>query len=142
MADDLPQEPVAAGGGRQEAAASLREPAVRKVDCCLGAEEEVQRILVSTQPRSLPVGEGELRASPVERREVEVHWRPGWVWVLQGVTADAGPRDQTGSPGLVEVCWVREEGALLECLVWMRDSAGPWEDRGRCYGNRRGLPGV
>lgn len=65
---------------------------------------------------------------------------PGWAWVLQGVTAEEGPRE-TGSSGLVEACWVREEGGHLECLV-LRNLAGPWEDQGRCYGNQQGLLAV
>lgn len=67
MADDLPQELVAVGAGHREAEASPQEWAVRMVCCCLGVDEEVKRILVLAQLRSLLVGEGEVRAVLVER---------------------------------------------------------------------------
>lgn len=66
MADDLQQELVVAGAGRQEVEASLQGWAERKVGCCLGVDEEAQRILVLAQLRSLLVAEGEVRASLAE----------------------------------------------------------------------------
>lgn len=65
----------------------------------------------------------------------------GRVWVLKGATVEVGPHG-TGNSGMVEECWEREEGVLLECLVWMKHLGGPWEDRGRCYGHQQGLLGV
>lgn len=66
MADDLQQELVAVGAGHQEVEASLRELAVRKVCCCLGVDDELQRILLLAQLKSLLEGEGEVRAFLVE----------------------------------------------------------------------------
>lgn len=66
MANDLPQEPVVVGVGRQEVEASLQEWEERMVGCCLVVDEEVQKILVFAQPWSLQAEEGEVRASLVE----------------------------------------------------------------------------
>lgn len=112
MADDLPQKLAVAGVGRQEAEASLQEWGEEKVGCCLGVDEEAQRILVLIQLRSLLVAEGEARASLAEDQEVWTQ-KPGWAWVLRGTTVEAGPHE-TGSSGVGEVCLAREEGGLLE----------------------------
>lgn len=66
MANDLPQELVVAGVGRQEVEASLQEWGERMVGCCLVVDEEVQNILVFAQLWSLQAEEGEVRASLVE----------------------------------------------------------------------------
>lgn len=66
MANDLPQELVVVGVGRQEVEASLQERGERMVGCCLVVDEEVQKILVFAQPWSLQAEEGEVRASLVE----------------------------------------------------------------------------
>lgn len=63
MADDHPKELAVVGAGRRGAEASLQERAGRKVGCCSGVDEEVRRIPVFAHPRSLLVGEGEVRAS-------------------------------------------------------------------------------
>lgn len=81
------------------------------------------------QVRSLLAVEGEVHASLMEHQEVQLQ-KHGWVWVLQGAMAVVGLHE-TGSPGLVEVCWARE-GGHLECLV-LRNLGGPWEDQGHYY---------
>lgn len=67
--------------------------------------------------------------------------KAGWAWVPQGMTVEVDPHE-SGNFGLVEVCWVREEGGLLESLVWMRNWADPWEDQVRCHGHQQRLLGI
>lgn len=134
------QKLVVVGVDHQEAGVYLQELVVREGGCCLRVEEEARRSLVLAQARSLLVGEGGVHASLVEHWEVVVQTL-GWVWVLQEVTVEVGPHVMVSS-GVVEVYWVREEGGLLECLVWMRNWGGPLEDQGHCYGHQQGPPGV
>lgn len=112
MTGDLPQGLVVVGVGRQEVEASLQEKVEMVVGCCLVVDVEVKKILVLTQLGSLRVEEGEVHASLEEHSEV-------WVQKMGGACSHqammVGPHE-TGSSGLVEVCWVWE-GDLLECLV-------------------------
>lgn len=69
MADDLQKELVVVEVCRREAEASLQEMG-KKAGCCLGVDEEVLKILVLAQLKSLQVEEGEVRVSLKEHREV------------------------------------------------------------------------
>lgn len=129
MADDRGPEAVA---GHQGAAASLLESAVMEVCCC--SEVEVRRSPVEALARSLPVGEGEIRACLGGSWVVEEH-RPGLVWVQRAATVEGDPH----GAGWVEGCWVPEEGLLLESPVWRSDSGGPLEDREQRCGRHLGL---
>lgn len=49
---------------------------------------------------------------------------------------------ETGSPGKVLVCLVREGGPLLESPALMADLGGPSEDQEDCYGEQKEHLGV
>lgn len=65
----------------------------------------------------------------------------GSVWVLRGVRMEVG-HHETGSPGKVLVCLVREGGPLLESPALMADLGGPSEDQEDCYGEQKEHLGV
>lgn len=115
------------GDDHQEVGVYLQELVVKEVDCCLGVEEEVWRSLAFAQERIPLVEEGDLHVS------LEIQMLD-WVWVLQEVTVEVGPRVMV-SCELVEVCWVQEGGNFLNCLVLMKNLDVPWEDLGHCCGN-------
>lgn len=70
VTNDWWREPVVVGVGRRGAEVSLLEWGEKRTGCCLEADGEERKNLVSVQPRDLQVGEVEVRASRVERWEV------------------------------------------------------------------------
>lgn len=71
VTNDCRQEPVVVEVGRQGAEVSLLEWGQKRAGCCLEVDGEVRKNLVAVQPKDLQVGEVEVRASQVERWEVQ-----------------------------------------------------------------------
>lgn len=134
MDDNLLWALAAGAVGHLEEEAVLQELWVKEV-CCRWTV-----VVEETLERSFLAGEGGARACSVGRWAVGLHTR-GSVWVLRGVMMGVG-HYETGTPGKVLACLVREVGLLQESPALMADRGAPSEDREDCYEDQQEHPGV